>query len=82
MAGAIHITEMQKSIATAKIWGQTVNIECWEAKTGAIIQYKGWKVLNQYWKGGTTRIKNPKNGEIRAVCDILIFRYNNLDVYL
>ena len=81
MAGAIHITEMQKSIGVAKIYGQLVNIECW-ASDGRIIKYNGWKVIGQYWKGGTTRLKNPVNGQIRSVPDILIFRYNNLEVYL
>ncbi|MCQ2128286.1 MAG: maintenance system killer protein [Bacteroidaceae bacterium] len=82
MAGAIHITEMQRQIGVAKIYRQQVNIECWEYSTGAIIKYKGWEVLNQYWKGGTTRLRNPRNGEIRSVCDILIFRFNNQEVYL
>ena len=82
MEKAIHITEMQKSIGVAKIYRQLVNIECWEYSTGNILKYEGWEVINQYWKNGTTRLRNPKNGEIRSVCDILIFRYNNLDVYL
>lgn len=79
--GAIHITEMQKSIGVAKIYRQPITIECW-ASDGRIIKYDGWIVINQYWSGGTTRLKNPVNGEIRSVNDILIFRYNGMEVYL
>lgn len=78
---AMHITEMQKRLDTAKIWCQTVNLEYWK-KDGTIINLNGWLVIGSHWRGGTHNMRNPVNGEVRKVRDINIFKFNNHDIYV
>lgn len=49
---------------------------------GAVVLYTGWLVIGSHFRGGTHRLKNPVNGQIRSVPDILIFTVNNHPVYL
>lgn len=78
----IHLTEMKKQLDICKIRNQLVNLRCWELKTGDIIEYKGWMVIGSHWRGGTHRLKNPRNGQIRMVRDITIFEYMGHEIYL
>lgn len=78
---AMHITEMQKHLDTAKVWSQTVNVDYWK-KDGSIIHLHGWLVIGSHWRGGTHNLRNPSNGEIRKVRDINIFKFNNHEIYV
>lgn len=51
------------------------------ARTGNVIEYRGWMVSSN-WRGGWHRIVNPVNNQIRTVPDILIFEINGLSIYL
>jgi len=78
----IHFTEMKKRLDICKIRNQLVNLRCWELQSGDIIQYEGWRVIGSHWRGGTHRLKNPVNGQIRMVRDITIFEYMGHEIYL
>lgn len=83
MAKPIHINEMRKQMDIARIRGQQVNLDCWELKTGDIINYRGWLVVGSHWRGGTHRLMNPRNRkQIRMVRDITIFRFMDQPIYL
>lgn len=78
----IHLTEMKKQLDIARIRAQLVYIRCWELKSGDIIDYQGWLVIGSHWRGGTHRLKNPVNGQVRMVRDITIFDYMGHEIYL
>lgn len=78
----IHLTEIKKQLDIAKIRAQLVNLRCWELKSGDIIDYRGWLVIGSHWRGGTHRLKNPVNGQIRMVRDITIFEFMGHEIYL
>ncbi len=79
---SMHIKDVQKSLDTARIWNQTVNVEAWSLEDGgAVVRYYGWKVKGGYWRGGWHRLLNPRNGQIRTVPDCFIVRYNGHAVH-
>lgn len=78
----IHLTVMKKELDIARIRSQTVNLRCWEIGTGNIIDYEGWLVKGGHWRGGTHRLLNPDNGQIRMVRDICIFEFMGHEIYL
>ncbi|MGM9724337.1 MAG: maintenance system killer protein [Prevotella sp.] len=78
----IHITEMRKQLDIAAIRAQAVNLRCWKLSTGDIIEYKGWLVKSGHWRGGTHKLINPENHQIREVRDICIFEYMGHEIYL
>lgn len=78
---AIHISEMQRLMDSAYQHSQTLNILAWR-EDGHIVEYRGWKVHHQYWKGGFVRLVNPVSRQIRTVPEIFIFQINGLKVYL
>lgn len=61
--------------------GATVNVRAWRSD-GNIVEYSGWLVHHDYWRGGYVRLRNPVNGEIRMVPQIFIFELNNHPIYL
>ncbi len=79
--GVIHFSEMLHLIAIAEERRQTLNVTAWESD-GNIVEYRGWLVHHDYWRGGYVRLKNPLNNQIRLVPQIYIFEINNLTVYL
>ena len=78
----IHITEMRKQLDIAAIRKQLVNLKCWKLKTGDIIEYKGWLVKSGHWRGGTHRLINPQNRQIREVRDVCIFEFMGAEIYM
>lgn len=78
----IHITEMRRQLDIAAIRKQLVNLKCWKLKTGDIIEYKGWLVKSGHWRGGTHRLINPKNRQIREVRDVCIFEFMGAEIYM
>ena len=79
--GVIHFSEMLHLIAIAEERRQTLNVTAWESD-GNIVEYRGWLVHHDYWRGGYVRLMNPLNNQIRLVPQIFIFEINNLTVYL
>lgn len=79
--GVIHFSEMLHLIAIAEERRLTLNVTAWESD-GNIVEYRGWLVHHDYWRGGYVRLKNPLNNQIRLVPQIYIFEINNLTVYL
>lgn len=77
----IHFSEMLHLIAVAEERRQTLNIKAWKS-TGEIVEYKGWVVHHDYWRGGYVRLRNPINREIRLIPQIYIIEINNYKVYL
>lgn len=51
-------------------------------KDGTKILLEGWMVASGYWQKGTHDFRNPKNGQIRKVKDLLIFEINGHPVYI
>lgn len=78
----IHRSEMQKQLDIAAIRGQTVNLRCWKLENGDILHYQGWLVKSGHWHGGTHRLLNPANGQIRMVRDCTIFEFMGHEIYM
>lgn len=78
---AIHLSEMLSSMHRAEEYGQTVNLRCWKLSTGDTIEYDGWTIVGSHYRGGTHRLRNPRNGQIRLVRDCTIFEYMGREVY-
>lgn len=49
---------------------------------GHKIELRGWTVTSGHTKGRTHNYRNPLNGEMRKVSDILLFYINNHPVYI
>lgn len=78
---SLHISEVEYLLDKAKKDGMQVNVEAFDT-TGALNTYNGWYVQGGYWRGGFHRLRNPVSGEIRAICDVLIIKFNNCNMYL
>lgn len=78
---AIHINVVQQLLDKAARDSQLVNVRAWR-KDGEAVNYLGWQPTSGHWRGGLHRLRNPQNGEIRAVIDVLIYELNGHPVYL
>ena len=78
----IHIKEMRERMDIAAIRSQTVNLRCWKLSSGDIVEYKGWLVKGGHWRGGTHKLINPANGQIREVRDTTVFEFMGHEIYL
>ncbi len=78
---AIHFSDMQRVMDSAYQHRQTLDIRAYKSD-GEIVEYNGWLVFHQYWRGGYVRLRNPLNNEIRLVPEIFIIGINGLKVYL
>lgn len=77
----IHFSEMQRLMDTAYQRRQTLNIKAFRSD-GNRVEYRGWIIHHQYWKGGYVRLVNPVNREIRLVPEVFIYEINGMKVYL
>ncbi len=77
----MHFNEMLHLLAIAEEHRQTLNIKAWRSD-GEIIEYKGWLVHHDYWRGGYVKLRNPVSRQIRQIPEIFIFEINNHQVYL
>ncbi|WP_256327320.1 hypothetical protein [Segatella bryantii] len=46
------------------------------------MEYKGWLVKSGHWRGGTHRLINPQNRQIREVRDCCIFEFMGHEIYM
>lgn len=72
---------MQRIIAVAQERRQTLNIIAWKTD-GNVVEYKGWLVHHDHWRGGYVRLRNPVNGELRLVPYVYIISLNGYNIYL
>jgi hypothetical protein len=77
----IHFSEMQRLMDTAYQRRQTLNIKAFRSD-GNRVEYRGWIIHHQYWRGGYVRLVNPVNREIRLVPEVFIYEINGMKVYL
>lgn len=77
----IHFSEMQCLMDTAYQRRQTLNIKAFRSD-GNRVEYRGWIIHHQYWRGGYVRLVNPVNREIRLVPEVFIYEINGRKVYL
>lgn len=77
----IHFSEMQRLMDTAYQRRQTLNIKAFRSD-GNRVEYRGWIIHHQYWKGGYVRLVNPVNREIRLVPEVFIYEINGRKVNL
>lgn len=77
----IHFSEMQRLMDTAYQRRQTLNIKAFRSD-GNRVEYRGWIIHHQYWRGGYVRLVNPVNREIRLVPEVFIYEINGKKVYL
>lgn len=77
----IHFSEMQRLMDTAYQRRQTLNIKAFRSD-GNRVDYRGWIIHHQYWRGGYVRLVNPVNREIRLVPEVFIYEINGRKVYL
>lgn len=52
------------------------------SKDGTVHRYDGWLVQSGYWQAGTHDLRNPENGQVRKVRDVLIFYINGHPLYI
>lgn len=77
----IHFSEMQRLMDTAYQRRQTPNIKAFRSD-GNRVEYRGWIIHHQYWRGGYVRLVNPVNRQIRLVPEVFIYEINGMKVYL
>lgn len=77
----IHFSEMQRLMDTAYQRRQTLNIKAFRPD-GNRVEYRGWIIHHQYWRGGYVRLVNPVNRQIRLVPEVFIYEINGMKVYL
>lgn len=77
----IHFSEMQRLMDTAYQRRQTLNIKVFRSD-GNRVEYRGWIIHHQYWRGGYVRLVNPVNRQIRLVPEVFIYEINGMKVYL
>ena len=77
----IHFSEVQRLMDTAYQRRQTLNIKAFRSD-GNRVEYRGWIIHHQYWRGGYVRLVNPVNREIRLVPEVFIYEINGRKVYL
>lgn len=77
----IHFSEMQRLMDTAYQRRQTLNIKAFRSD-GNRVEYRGWIIHHQYWRGGYVRLVNPVNRQIRLVPEMFIYEINGMKVYL
>lgn len=77
----IHFSEMQRLVDTAYQRRQTLNIKAFRSD-GNRVEYRGWIIHHQYWRGGYVRLVNPVNRQIRLVPEVFIYEINGMKVYL
>lgn len=77
----IHFSEMQRLMDTAYQRRQTLNIKAFRSD-GNQVEYRGWIIHHQYWRGGYVRLVNPVNRQIRLVPEVFIYEINGMKVYL
>lgn len=77
----IHFSEMQRLMDTAYQRRQTLNIKAFRSD-GNRVEYRGWIIHHQYWRGGYVRLVNPVNIQIRLVPEVFIYEINGMKVYL
>lgn len=77
----IHFSEMQRLMDTAYQRRQTLNIKAFRSD-GNRVEYRGWTIHHQYWRGGYVRLVNPVNRQIRLVPEVFIYEINGMKVYL
>lgn len=78
---SIHFSEMQRLMDTAYQRRQTLNIKAFRSD-GNRVEYRGWIIHHQYWRGGYVRLVNPVNRQIRLVPEVFIYEINGMKVYL
>ncbi|MFR7598930.1 MAG: maintenance system killer protein [Prevotella sp.] len=72
---------MQRLMDTAYQRRQTLNIKAFRSD-GNRVEYRGWIIHHQYWRGGYVRLVNPVNRQIRLVPEVFIYEINGMKVYL
>lgn len=77
----IHFSEMHRLMDTAYQRRQTLNIKAFRSD-GNRVEYRGWIIHHQYWRGGYVRLVNPVNRQIRLVPEVFIYEINGRKVYL
>lgn len=77
----IHFSEMQRLMDTSYQRRQTLNIKAFRSD-GNRVEYRGWIIHHQYWRGGYVRLVNPVNRQIRLVPEVFIYEINGRKVYL
>lgn len=77
----IHFSEMQRLMDTAYQRRQTLNIKAFRSD-GNRVEYRGWIIHHQYWRGGYVRLVNPVNRQILLVPEVFIYEINGMKVYL
>lgn len=77
----IHFSEMQRLMDTAYQRRQTLNIKAFRSD-GNRVEYRGWIIHHQYWRGGYVRLVTPVNRQIRLVPEVFIYEINGRKVYL
>lgn len=77
----IHFSEMQRLMDTAYQRRQTLNIKAFRSD-GNRVEYRGWIIHHQYWRGGYVRLVNPVNRQIRLVPEVFIYEINGMKLYL
>lgn len=82
MKEALYINYVLEQLDLAAKYRQKVQLKAWKKENGEVVDYSGWIPTSGHWRGGIHRLMNPRNGQVRAVIDVLIFEFNGHSVYL
>ncbi|MBR4269620.1 MAG: hypothetical protein IKQ47_07565 [Prevotella sp.] len=78
---ALHMKDAQLFLDECQRTHEPLNVTALK-KDGTRIVLEGWTVTSSYWQRGTHDFRNPRNGQIRKVKDLLIFEINGHPVYI
>lgn len=79
--GAISIQDAKKFLDECAEKHEPVSIVAL-ARDAHKIVLDGWTVTSGHTKGRTHNYRNPLNGEMRKVIDVLLFYINNHPIYI
>ncbi len=78
---ALYIKDAQLFLDHCTKTREPVSVTALKAD-GSILRLDGWICVSGWWKVGTHDFRNPVNGQIRKVRDVLIFNINGHPVYV
>lgn len=78
---ALYLKDAQLFLDSCIKSREPVNIVALKAD-GSLLLLDGWLCISGWWSKGFHDFKNPRNGQIRKVRDVLVFNINGHPVYL
>jgi hypothetical protein len=78
---ALYLKDAQLFLDSCTKTHDLVTVKALKAD-GSVMLLEGWMCISGWWVKGSHDFKNPRNGQIRKVRDVLIFNINGHPVYI